>query len=35
MMAGSPAAGLMGNAPFWNEIVVLDSSANPAFGILR
>ena len=31
----SPAAGLMGNAPFWDEVVVLDLSARPAFGILR
>ncbi len=31
----SPAAGLMGNAPFWDEVVVMDLSARPAFGILR
>jgi hypothetical protein len=27
--------GLMGNAPFWKEIVVLDFGSHPAFGIFR
>jgi hypothetical protein len=27
--------GLMGNAPFWKEIVVLDLGSHPAFGIFR
>lgn len=30
-----PATGLIGNAPFWNEVVVLDLGERPAFGILR
>jgi hypothetical protein len=30
-----PATGLIGNLPFWNEVVVLDLGERPAFGILR
>lgn len=32
---GKSTIGLMGNAPFWNEIVVLDFGTYPALGILR
>jgi hypothetical protein len=30
-----PATGLLGNAPFWNDVIVLDLGVHPAFGILR
>jgi hypothetical protein len=30
-----PATGLIGNLPFWDEVVVLDLGERPAFGILR
>jgi hypothetical protein len=32
---GASTIGLMGNAPFWNEILVLDFGTYPALGILR
>lgn len=30
-----PARGLMGNAPFWNEVIVLIADDRPAFGVVR
>lgn len=30
-----PATGSLGNAPFWNDVIVLDLGVHPAFGILR
>ena len=30
-----PAIGSLGNAPFWDYVIVLDLGVHPAFGILR
>ena len=30
-----PAGGLVGNAPFWNDVVILDVGLRPRFGLVR